>query len=242
MAERRPLERLLAVQDLDTELSQTRHRRATLPGRQALDRANEALALVEREIGKVRAERDVLDTRQAELDEQTGALARRREAIEERMRTDRSLAPRDLQAMDQETRHLSARRAELEEVELGVFEEQEVLDASLEPLEFEESERRTEIAQLNVEVAELERTIDEELAALEAERSRQAGQLPDELAKRYEAIRARSGGTGAARLVGNRCGGCHLELPSVELERVRRLPESEVATCDQCGRILVVVD
>jgi hypothetical protein len=42
-----------------------------------------------------------------------------------------------------------------------------------------------------------------------------------------------------ARLVGNHCDGCHLTLPSMELDRIRHLAEREVVTCDQCGRILV---
>ena len=63
--------------------------------------------------------------------------------------------------------------------------------------------------------------------------------LPAELAERYELLRAHLGGVGAARLVGERCDGCHLTLPSVEMERIRRLPPDEFATCPQCDRILV---
>jgi predicted nucleic acid-binding Zn-ribbon protein len=42
-----------------------------------------------------------------------------------------------------------------------------------------------------------------------------------------------------ARLVGNHCDGCHLTLPAMELDRIRHLPEDELVTCEQCGRILV---
>ena len=38
---------------------------------------------------------------------------------------------------------------------------------------------------------------------------------------------------------GSHCDGCHLELSSVEVEQIRALPPGEVATCEQCGRILV---
>ena len=62
---------------------------------------------------------------------------------------------------------------------------------------------------------------------------------PTALADRYETLRARLKGTGAARLVGSHCDGCHLELSSVEVEKIRALPPGEVATCEQCGRILV---
>ena len=70
-------------------------------------------------------------------------------------------------------------------------------------------------------------------------RAEHARGLPDDLAERYEFLRSRLGGVGAARLVGDRCGGCHLNLPSVEIERIRRLPADEFATCPQCDRILV---
>ena len=55
----------------------------------------------------------------------------------------------------------------------------------------------------------------------------------------YELTRTQMGGIGAARLLGNRCEGCHLEIPSAELEAVRRAPEDAVVTCPECGRILV---
>jgi predicted nucleic acid-binding Zn-ribbon protein len=44
---------------------------------------------------------------------------------------------------------------------------------------------------------------------------------------------------GAARLEQGSCTGCHLKLPSTEVERLRKLDPDEVAFCDQCGRILV---
>ncbi len=70
-------------------------------------------------------------------------------------------------------------------------------------------------------------------------RAAEAAQLPDALANRYETLRTHLKGTGAARLIKNHCDGCHLELSSVEVERIRALPPGEVATCEQCGRILV---
>ena len=39
---------------------------------------------------------------------------------------------------------------------------------------------------------------------------------------------AHLGGVGAARLVGDRCDGCHLTLPSVEVERIHHLPGGHV--------------
>jgi hypothetical protein len=81
--------------------------------------------------------------------------------------------------------------------------------------------------------------IDASLAEAVSARSAEAALLPTALSARYETLRARLKGTGAARLLGTHCAGCHLELSSGEVEKIRALPPGQVATCDQCGRILV---
>ena len=48
-----------------------------------------------------------------------------------------------------------------------------------------------------------------------------------------------SGVPGRRRLVGGSCGGCHLALSVMELDRVRKAAPDAVITCEQCGRILV---
>jgi hypothetical protein len=88
-------------------------------------------------------------------------------------------------------------------------------------------------------VAANEAGIDAEIETELAARAVQASVLPADLVARYEKIRDHLGGVGAARLIENHCGGCHLVMPSMEVERIRRLPPDQIATCDQCGRILV---
>jgi predicted nucleic acid-binding Zn-ribbon protein len=35
------------------------------------------------------------------------------------------------------------------------------------------------------------------------------------------------------------CQACHLGLPATEVDRIRHLPEDELAQCEHCGAILV---
>ncbi len=93
--------------------------------------------------------------------------------------------------------------------------------------------------ELRAQVARDQLEIEAALAAAVGSRAAEASLLPTALTDRYETLRARLRGTGAARLVGNRCDGCHLELSSVEVENIRALPPGQIATCEQCGRILV---
>ncbi len=88
-------------------------------------------------------------------------------------------------------------------------------------------------------LAQREVEVDDELAVLEDARVAAVGHVPDQLLATYEDLRLRLGGTGVARLVGNRCGGCHLTLPATELDRLRRQVPGNVTFCEQCERILV---
>ena len=63
--------------------------------------------------------------------------------------------------------------------------------------------------------------------------------FPADLLAEYASLRGGAGGIGVSRLVGSQCGGCHLTLSAMEVARLRKLPDGEIAHCDECGRILV---
>jgi hypothetical protein len=150
-----------------------------------------------------------------------------------------SSSGRDLQAMNDEVRHLTERRAELEELELVAMLDQDPVDAALAALRERMAPLQERAAELGEQVAQDELEIDAALASAVGSRAAEAALLPTALSDRYETLRARLKGTGAARLIKNHCDGCHLELSSGEVEKIRSLPPGEVATCEQCGRILV---
>ncbi len=234
-----PLAALLEVQDLDTSIAQHEHRKAALPERHQLEALGARASAIRRRVAEVTAARDELATRLGHLEEQSAAVHARRAALEERLYAARGAAGRDLQAIEGEIAQLAARLRQLEDEELVVMEEQEPLDAELQGHEAELAQMSGEAGGLSRTVGELDRTIEAELAELTGQRAAAAARLPDGLARRYEDLRARLGGIGAARLVGDRCDGCHLTLPAVEVDRIRHLPPDAVVTCEQCGRILV---
>jgi uncharacterized protein len=234
-----PFDTLLEVQLHDTTLDQLRRRKVTLPEQAELRAVEERAATLTAEGVELRALVDALAARQQALEEQIAQAAARRHTLEQRMLGGEVMAARDLQAMDTEVHHLAERQAEFEEQELILVEEEDPLDLALAENERTLAELAVEAERLRGVVDESLRTLDESIVVEEATRAEVAVGLPAELAERYEALRAHLGGVGAARLVGDQCDGCHLTLPSKEVERIRRLPPEEFATCDQCGRILV---
>jgi predicted nucleic acid-binding Zn-ribbon protein len=210
-----------------------------LPERVKLRELDRRRTALEVELAEVRSQVDDLAGRQRQLEERIAAAAGRRHQIEQRMLTGDVTASRDLQAMDTEVHQLSSRQEHFEEEELALLEEEEPLDVLLAERQAALEALAAEGSSLEAAVAEAEEGIRASIVTEQRMREEAASGLPAELSERYEALRARMGGVGAARLVGDHCDGCHLTLPSGEVARIRSLPPSEFATCDQCGRILV---
>ncbi|HUE08724.1 MAG TPA: C4-type zinc ribbon domain-containing protein [Acidimicrobiales bacterium] len=230
---------LLAVQDLDTSITQMEHRRNALAETSGLVAVESELATLGAQQADAAGRRAALTATQNGLEEQISGITERRDLVEKRLYAATSSSARDLQAMNEEVKHLTDRRAELEELELVAMLEADPIDAELAalrermgPLEVKAKELRDEVEQERLE-------IDAAIASAAGTRAAEAAQLPSALSDRYETLRTRLKGTGAARLIGSHCDGCHLELPSMEVERIRALPPGEVATCEQCGRILI---
>ena len=235
----RPLARLLEVQRHDTVIDQLRHRRATLPERAALAQVDGQLSALDARVKELSVIRDEHGARQASLEEHIEASKARRATLEKRLFGGQVAAARDLQAMNEEVRHLARHISELEDREIEVMELLEPVDAELSTIDERRTQLDADASGLRGTIGAAETSIDGEIEAEAGARGTEAAAVEADLLARYEALRRKLGGTGAAPLVGGSCGGCHLALPAMELDRIRRAPPDAVITCDQCGRILV---
>ena len=89
-----------------------------------------------------------------------------------------SSSGRDLQAMNDEVRHLTERRAELEELELVAMLDQDPVDAELAALRERSAPLEAQAEELRAQVAEDELEIDAALAAAVGSRAAEAALLP----------------------------------------------------------------
>ncbi len=231
--------RLIEVQQLDTLIDQLRHRRDTLPEKAELSRVEAALDLIASRVAEASRQRDLLGTKQAVLDDQVESARARKDELERRLYGGQVNAARELQAIDEEVKHLAGRVKEMEDLELDLMEQIEPFDAELAGLESEIAVLEEEASALIRRIQAAEMVANTAIADKIAERTVLATDIPDDLLKRYEELRSKLGGTGAALVVGGSCGGCHLVLPSMEIDRIRKAAPGEVITCEQCGRILL---
>ncbi len=228
--------RLLVVQDLDTSITQLAHRREMLAERSGLTGLEAELAALAGERGETVgtagcAHCDPEGSRGADRHDQR-AQQRDRDADVRR----HGSSTRDLQAMNEEVRHLTERRSELEDEELVAMLEQDPIDAELAALARPHDAGRGEGGRSpgRGRAGPARRSMPS-WRRRTASRATEAAQLPTALADRYETLRTRLKGTGAARLIGNRCDGCHLELSSGEVERIRDTPPDRWPRASSAG-------
>ena len=237
-----PYDTLLQVQEHDTDSRPAAppdrgHARAGRPGRGACrQRCSGGVAIAE-----VQAQVDELAGRQAALEERIAASAKRRHDLEERMRsgvgdrlrrtsrpwTTRSASWPTASGRSRTRSWSSWRRRSRSTWHWPTYRRQRPSWRPRQPA----CPRRRPRPRSSFSAAIVDRG--------RRPGPRRAAGLPADLAERYERLRSHLGGVGAARLVGDRCDGCHLTLPSVEVERIHHLSADTFATCPQCDRILV---
>jgi len=229
---------LLAVQDHDTSIDQLVHRREHLPARAELDGVMQELAALDARSAEVEASRHDLGRDQQRLEDEITSLNERAAHHDKTLYSGTIGNPRELQSLQDEIASLKRRISQLEDQELEVMEQLEPLDQQLTGFAAARVTLDERGGALRAQIAEEEVAIEADLERVRKERDELAGGIDAELLHEYEELRKRSGGIAIARLVGGSCGGCHLGLSAVEVDRIKKLPPDAPAHCEECGRLL----
>ena len=229
---------LLSVQEHDTTADQLIHRRAHLASRDELGEVMSELGRLEAATAEVGARQHELGRGQQRLEDEITALTDKATQHDKTLYSGTIGNPRELQALQDEIAALKRRISQLEDQEIELMEQIEPLDADLAGAAARRTALDERAAALRVQIAEEEVAIEAELEQVRGERAAIAGDVAPELLAEYETLRPQSGGIAIARLVGGSCGGCHLSLSAVEIDRIKKLPPEAPAHCEECGRLL----
>lgn len=230
--------RLLDLQAADTALAQLDHRRRTLPELAVVAERQAAIDRLDNDVVRTETEVGDLDRDQRRLEADVDQVRQRAARDEQRMQSG-AVPAKELSNLQHEVQTLARRQSDLEDSVLELMERREeaagrldVLRAEVERLAAEREAAATarDAAFVDIEAAAAGRSTD---------RARIVGDLPAELLRLYETVRAGAGGVGAAPLRQRRCEGCRLELAGTELRAARAAAPEEVLRCDNCRRILV---
>lgn len=228
---------VLAIADIDLKISTLNQKIKTLP--ETLNHKELTIQFETTRDLKVAAETELSDLsgeiNRAENDVEQ--VVKRIEKDESRLNAGQGTA-KELEQLQHELKSLSARRSELEEIELEVMLKADEIKVRINDLKLKEAE-------LIIKVAEALTLKDSALAALNLDlisannkRAELVTQIEKSLIDLYEKIRG-NGVVAAARIINGRCGGCNLAINSGDLTKILSLPEEEVARCEECRCILV---
>ena len=233
------LEALLAVQELDLSADQLRHRRETLPARAAATARRTELARVDRASATAQERHHDLIRSQSRLEDEIETVRDKAGQVERTMYGGTVRNPRELMDLQEEISALGRRQRALEDQELEIMELLEPVESELASLHDDRASAQADLDRLEAELAEQEAVIDAELAELAERRLAAMAPVAPAVLDEYERLRKAFGGIGVARLIGSSCSGCHLTLPAVEVDQIRRGEAGPMVHCSQCGRLLV---
>jgi predicted nucleic acid-binding Zn-ribbon protein len=230
------LEKLIALQNLDTTIRRLEKELEAIPQRRAE---------IEKEFDQRAFEIRALESRRDEAKHTRARLEN--EAVEQRGRAER--AERNLMSskkQDEYTaaiREADAARKQISTLETQILEQLETLENAEAAL----NERADEIASLNSDREERLKAFDEEtqrqsqqLVTARAERDQVFANLPKPMSAMYSRISARiRDGVAVAEARNRSCTACFMALRPQVMSEIRR--GEDIITCDNCGRILYYV-
>ncbi len=228
---------LLMLQDCDSEVEQLEYVKTTLPERVALaDIRDKMKDLYSRNTG-FRIKKDAITEKQRNLQMEVNTVVARKKIFDRKMRSGQLFSSREIEAMTKEIDNLDMRAEQLQDEQFELMLDLEELEQELDGLQTEVDQLSTRSDQLLKIVNSKINSLDTKIQSAMKRRTEIERHVPGDIIYRYDTIRMRAGGVGAARLQNGKCSGCHLTVTPASITSTR--VDSNVAVCENCGRFLI---
>jgi predicted nucleic acid-binding Zn-ribbon protein len=228
---------LLALQGIDSTIDRLTARKQALESGAELVQARAAADAAEGQLGELRLSLDELGRDQSRLEHEIDSLTQKAQAEEHRLYDGSVANAKELASIQHEVENLRRRRAGREDELLALMERREELDAEAGRAEQTSTELRDRADGVAGATASGLSDVETELESRRVERGHVASTIDQEVLELYDDLRRQKKGVGAAALVDGVCQGCHEQLSSVELDRLKRT--DGIRRCEHCRRILV---
>ena len=231
---------LADLQDLDVRLEQIDHRVKNLPDRETRAGINAQLTALGSEMRALEVRIGDLERQQRRHEDEVARIETKRAQNTERLYESHLTSPKEAEALTAEADALGRRQIEIEDRILELMEQIEPLSAERDALAARRSEAEVRGQAADAAIETAEREAEAERGGVLDEREALAASADPDMISVYERRRAAARGEPVVgRLVGTTCSACHLEVPSVDHERIVHLDPDELAECPQCGALLV---
>lgn len=231
---------LADLQDLDVRLEQIDHRVKNLPDRETRAGINAQLTALGSEMRALEVRIGDLERQQRRHEDEVARIETKRAQNTERLYESHLTSPKEAEALTAEADALGRRQIEIEDRILELMEQIEPLSAERDALAARRSEAEVRGQAADAAIETAEREAEAERGGVLDEREALAASADPDMISVYERRRAAARGAPVVgRLIGTTCSACHLEVSSVDHERIVHLDPDELAECPQCGALLV---
>ncbi len=229
---------LLDIQQIDTAIDRLTARMRALDAGQDVAAARAEANEAERMLGELRLRMDEVGRDQSRFEHEIDSMSQKA-AAEERRLYDGSVAnARELESIRHEVENLARRRSDREDELLAVMEVREGLEAEERAAGERSDALRARVAEVEASAAEELDRVTMEMKERQEARRELAEAVDPALLELYEDLRPQKKGVAAVELIDGVCQGCHEQLSSVYVDRLKRSEGPK--RCEHCRRILVI--
>ncbi len=233
------LHALLQVQEKDSQILAANHEIKELPERKEIEATKRKIQELDQALKVKESEVHENNRTQKRLEDEVATVEERIENQKRKLYGGEVIAIKELQALEMDIDSLKERQIVIEDQIIEVMELNEPIQNEIQNLSTQQEENKENEANLFKVLQEAIKKIELRINQIKVEIVHLTNDLPNELISEYESLRSRPGHVGIARLVNRTCNGCNLELPAVEVDRIKKLSEDSIINCEECGCILV---
>ena len=230
---------LLEVQVKDSQILAANHEIKELPERKEIEATQRKMLELDQALKAKESEVHENNRIQKRLEDEVATVEERIENQKRKLYGGEVIAIKELQALEMDIDSLKERQIAIEDQIIEVMELNEPIQNEIQNLSTQQEENKENEANLFKVLQEAIKKIELRINQIKVEIVHLTNDLPNELISEYESLRSRPGHVGIARLVNRTCNGCNLELPAVEVDRIKKLSEDSIINCEECGCILV---
>ena len=230
---------LLEVQEKDSQILAANHEIKELPERKEIEATKRKIQELDQALKVKESEVHENNRTQKRLEDEVATVEERIENQKRKLYGGEVIAIKELQALEMDIDSLKERQIVIEDQIIEVMELNEPIQNEIQNLSTQKEENKENEANLSKVLQEAIKKIELRINQIKVEIVHLTNDLPNELISEYESLRSRPGHVGIAKLVNRTCNGCNLELPAVEVDRIKKLSEDSIINCEECGCILV---
>ncbi|MEC8334708.1 MAG: hypothetical protein VXZ66_04555, partial [Actinomycetota bacterium] len=216
---------LLEVQEKDSQILAANHEIKELPERKEIEATQRKMLELDQALKAKESEVHENNRIQKRLEDEVATVEERIENQKRNLYGGEVIAIKELQALEMDIDSLKERQIAIEDQIIEVMELNEPIQNEIQNLSTQQEENKENEANLFKVLQEAIKKIELRINQIKVEIAHLTNDLPNELISEYESLRSRPGHVGIARLVNRTCHGCNLELPAVEVDRIKKLSE-----------------